>query len=470
MKTPVLLLRASETGLEAWQLQAQGLRCEARFEPGAQQAFCAWLGTVPAPQHLRLLLDFADEGFETESLPHTRGRDRQALIARRLASHFGDSPVSWSRSLGRDPAAPHLEHLQLYGLTRPALLSPWLETCRSAGACLDAVCPAALLLEQLAPRALQLREECLLVSFGRSGMRLSHFRDGRLRFSRLVPGLQGTDEDTRWIDEIRRTRNYLSAQHGAAALPAIVLAARTDLDPVGPDDALQFRDPAMLGKAVLPAAQQNDTDAALLHALQHAPRTLHCRHAGQADTMPGRLPLAVSATTVVLTLICLTTAALRWAEAATLDQELARLESRKVALHRELAQIEAARPPLPTTPDGLMEILGRIEREQQARVDTAAVFRIVSTALESTPGIDLLRLSWQAARSEQASARTAVALQMHLPASPELPTPANRISSLLAHLQQHGIRALQHQAKRAGPDAQDEGLDLRFEFEPGGRP
>lgn len=491
MKTPTLLLRASENGLEAWHLQAQGLSHEASFEPGAHQAFAVWLGTRPAPLRLRLLLDFADEGFETESLPRSRGRDRRALIERRLATHFDATPVSWSRSLGRDPAAPHLEHLQFYGLTRPGLLSPWLEACQSAGAQVEAVCPAALLLEHLVPRVLQLHEECLLVSFGGSGMRLSHFRADRLRFSRLVPGVQAASSplDTRWSDEIRRTRSYLNAQRDGArngALPVIVLA--TGLDPADPADALQFRDPATLGHTALTAGQPGDTDAALLHALQHAPRPLHCHWAGHGTALQApHLPHALSGVGIVLCLACLTVAALRWADATALDHEAASLETRSAALRREQAQIEAARPPLPATPAALLELVTQIEREQTSGVDTGAVFRTLSAALDSTPGLDLVRLSWQRARSEgqtaasaapgtesatesATDATTAVALQLELIDDPALPAPTVRLGSLIDHLQQHGMQALQHHVARSGTVAEDQRMDLRFEFPPGTRP
>jgi hypothetical protein len=491
MKTPTLLLRASENGLEAWQLQAQGLSHEASFEPDAHQAFGAWLGTRPTPPRLRLLLDFADDGFETESLPRSRGRDRRALIERRLATHFDASPVSWSRSLGRDPAAPHLERLQFYGLTRPGLLSPWLEACHDAGVQLDAVCPAALLLEHLAPRALQLREECLLVSFGGSGMRLSHFRDARLRFSRLVPGVQAAKSppDTRWRDEIRRTRSYLNAQRDGARsgpLPVIVLAA--GLDPADPAEALQFRDPATLGRTALAAGQPGDTDAALLHALQHAPRPLHCHWAGRSTSLQApHLPLALGSVGIVLCLTCLTVAALRWADAAALDHEAAGLETRSATLRREQAQIEAARPPLPTTPAALLELVTQIEREQAGGVDTAAVFRTVSAALDATPGLDLVRLSWQRAGNEAQTAATtaattsatadvttdtttAVALQLELIDDPALPAPTARLGSLIEHLQRHGLQALQHPITRSGSAAEGQRVDLRFELAPGARP
>lgn len=524
MKTPTLLLHARENGLEAWQLQAQGLSHQASFETGDHQAFAAWLGTRPPAPRLRLLLDFADEGFETEALPRVRGRDRRALIERRLASHFDASPVSWSRSLGQDPAAPHLERLQFYGLTRPALLSPWLQACHGAGAALEAVCPAALLLEHLAPHALALREDCLLVSFGRSGMRLSHFRDARLRFSRLVPGLQASASDPRWRDEIRRTRSYLNAQRDGArnaALPAIVLA--TGLDSATADDALQFHDPAKLGGNARVGTEAEAVDAALLHALQHAPHTLHCHWPGRREGLPGLhlprapggaglVPLLAGLGVIVLNMASLGVAAVRWADASALEHEATALEARSSALQRERTQIETARPPLPAPPPALLALITRLEHEEAGAVDTPAVFRTVSAALDPSPGLALLRLSWQhqgelqasetatpprapalaaapaqdpARRSDtraetgsatnsvtnsatpSADARTRVTLSLALVDDPALPPPTTRIDRLIEQLQAQGVQALQHALLRS---AAGERLELRFELSRGERP
>ena len=88
------LLFLDASSLTAYHWQLAGPRQEARFPATAEgiEAFAEYLG-----QHtgslFYLLADVAEEGFQIDEIPHVQGRDRQAIIRRKLAQFFYGSPL-----------------------------------------------------------------------------------------------------------------------------------------------------------------------------------------------------------------------------------------------------------------------------------------------------------------------------------------------------------------------------------------
>ncbi|ATE58679.1 hypothetical protein CCZ27_00745 [Thauera sinica] len=461
-------------GLQACQINDAGGLPAAGFAPGDTTGFAAWLARQPKERRYRLVFDLADEHVQVESMPRVRGADRRALLARRFATHFGDSPVTWMQSLGRGTDAPHQEKVVLHGLARPAALAPWLDAIGRRGARLEAAGSATLLLGHFAPRTLRLDGSLLLVAFTRCGMRLSHVEQGTVRFTRLVAGIRPAAED--WLHELERTCSYLLAQPDlcSGGLRTIVLdpSPAAGATPHAGDAAADRGPRHVAAAALLPAGSvpagddMGAIEVAQLHWLADMPRALRC-HMRERSAGAGAAPLPriVPYGTAAAVAGALVLAAFRWADAAALDREAGTIEARAASLRSELAGIESARGPLPAAAGDLLAVLGRFEREQTRHLPAPVLFSRLASALDAAPGIELDHLSWQ--READAEGATDVKLGLRLDDA----GPA-RLDALVDALERQGGRAFQRDVAEAAAMLTGSAADsppmhagLRFRFD-----
>lgn len=400
MSTSPYLLRVDEHGLLACHIDKRGnaLAPACRFAAGDVAGFAAWLARQPGGCRCRLVFDLAGEQIEVESLPRARGADRRALLARRLAAHFGRSPVAWTHALGRKTDSPHQEDVVLHGLTSSGALQPWLDVLKDKGARLEALASATSLTAHFAPRALRLDGNLLLVCLGRNGMRLSQVERGVAHFTRLVGHLHALDDEA--LHEISRTRTYLGTRPraGEAGLQVVVLDGVAARDPV-PDPADGIRRIAAVSlfpDGPGPIAPDADLiEAAHLRWLAQMPRSLSFgTSSSQVSRAGGALPRLLPHATALATTAALAFAAMRWADAAALEREAAAVEARIASQRAELSRFKDARAALPAKAEELLAVIAHIEREQARQLPPAALFARLGAALDAVSGLELDQLSW----------------------------------------------------------------------------
>lgn len=175
------------------------------------QAFAAYLA-----HHRRslfmLLADVVEEGFQLEDIPYSSGKDRIAIIKRKLAQFFYGTPLSVARSQGRLKAGRRDERLLLMALTQPQQFEPWLDALRTAHANLVGIYTVAQLVPVLLPANAPSQQ--LIITQTRSGLRQSFFVDRQLRFSRLTPLATGSSQESAVATSIETAKmhQYLSSQ------------------------------------------------------------------------------------------------------------------------------------------------------------------------------------------------------------------------------------------------------------------
>ncbi|MBK8120552.1 MAG: hypothetical protein IPK39_16260 [Sulfuritalea sp.] len=176
-----------------------------------------------------LLADIAEEGYQLEDLPYVKGADRTALLQRRLSQYYYNTPLSTAISLGRAKEGRRDERLLFAALTRIETFTPWLDALREAEATLAGVYSVPLVLAEWVPQLLGASGPVLFVSLSRGGVRQTFFDQGKLHFSRL------SQLATHSLDEMGRTSasdaarifQYLSAQRQlprGGVLRTVVLA------------------------------------------------------------------------------------------------------------------------------------------------------------------------------------------------------------------------------------------------------
>lgn len=221
----------------------------------------------------RLVTDLADESYHFEILPQLRGADRRVLLARKRTQSLPPTPFATTVPAG--PAGGRQENVLHIGITRAALLEPWLAALNTAQVALASAHCAA----QSAPRLFKPSEApTLILTRTRAGLRQMFLQGRYLRFSRLTPlpaaGPLTLDD---WLSEAEKTRQYLirerALDHGT---PLILKLVGEGLQPQAPRFAsfdISTFAPADLARPLgltrLPAALA--VESLLLWALQKTP-------------------------------------------------------------------------------------------------------------------------------------------------------------------------------------------------------
>lgn len=172
--------------LTAYRVQGGAVLHEASF--AGDEAGLAAFGDYLKQQRRSLFLilaDAAEESFLTEDIPYSTGKDRQAILRRKLAQHFYGTPYALARSQGRLKTGRRDERLLMMALTQPQHFEPWLAALRNNQAILAGIYTLPQIIQGLLP-ARQTGQQ-LLLTLTHAGLRQTFFDDGQMRFSRLTP-------------------------------------------------------------------------------------------------------------------------------------------------------------------------------------------------------------------------------------------------------------------------------------------
>ncbi len=407
--TAKTLLHLDANQLLAWRWHKGSLTLEASFtaDPAGTAAFDAWL---PQRQHgtCTLLADVTEESFLAEAVPHVGGRDRRALLQRKLAQAFHGSPLALFRALGRDKAGRRDEHMLFIGLPHAAFFEPWLIPLRTHQVPLAGLYSGALVADVLAQRIPFAAPRFLLMNLGRAGIRVSFFEAGRLRFSHLKPQT-GADIGALAVAcgaEATRICDYLHGQRLAPrdeALPCLILAHPEHHGVFAthcsntPELEFLLLDLAATSRRLGLANPQEDSSADLLWLqvlASHPPRE---QFAPDSARHFHHIRLGASSITGTAATLCvagmLYAGLLSWqglglAEDTARNQaEAARLESRYRARMTTL-------PPLPVQADKLRAIATRYTQLEQRTAQPREMLTLISRTLERFPEVELEHVAW----------------------------------------------------------------------------
>lgn len=211
MQRRVLFLDNSH--LTAYRIDGGFVRHEAAFaaDTAGLEAFGAYLAQQRRSVFM-MLADVVEEGFQIEDIPRSSGKDRSAIVRRKLAQHFYGTPLALARSLGRLKTGRRDERLLLMALTQPQHFEPWLGILRARKAILGGMYSLPQAISGLLPG--QPPAQLLLLTRTRAGLRQTYFVEGRLRFSRLTP-LADDSADTAAgaaASETLKMHQYLAGQ------------------------------------------------------------------------------------------------------------------------------------------------------------------------------------------------------------------------------------------------------------------
>lgn len=168
---------------------------------------------------VRVVVNINEELLHFQKIPRIRGRDRQALIDRKIHHVAGGSEFTFVHSLGADPKNKNDERLLICGLADSETLTPWLQCLYDNRNPVLGIYSTPVIRESLCS-LLQKCEHLLMVSTlrnrekGKVQVRQCYFLNGRLVLNRVDTKNDCTDIRSEIFREIGRSRNYLLRAHG----------------------------------------------------------------------------------------------------------------------------------------------------------------------------------------------------------------------------------------------------------------
>jgi len=161
-----------------------------------------------------ILVDVFDEEYRRDTVPHVFGHDRNAILERKKARLFRDTPYQFTRVQGREPGGRRDDRIFLSALTNPALIEQWTALLDKYKVPLAGIHSLPLFIESFIDEIPQASDYMLVVSMQSiSGLRQTFFQDREFRISRLVQlPRYGTVPYAPYLEEeIEKIRRYLSS-------------------------------------------------------------------------------------------------------------------------------------------------------------------------------------------------------------------------------------------------------------------
>lgn len=373
-------------------------------DAAGQQQFALYLKQAQSP--LRLLLDLVEEDFRHETIPHVRGANHRALIARKFEQHFPNTPFYQCQQLKRRSDGRRDDEVLLSALTNPQRLTPWLEILQRTRTPLVGVYSASNLSSALLNQAE--KAHSLLISWQKNaGLRQSYFQHGQLRFSRLTPFFKERTLAEVIADETPRALHYLKSLNlSATSLPLPIYifchpAERTALQSRLKDTAdfcYLYRHNQSLNKGNLPEGLVEDSDASALYLgalVKHPPVKYILPKRYYRDYLLWQLRYLAYGLALVLLLVSLVLSGISAWQTQALLEDSRLIQTQIQQLSQHTAALRAQFPPTVIPADD-MKMAVKISQRLKHDFPTARqVLQTLSLALTPFERLQLNKLSWQ---------------------------------------------------------------------------
>jgi hypothetical protein len=385
-------------------------RCRVfRNDDASRQGFDRLLASLRnVPVHV--MADVVEEDYRFELLPHARGRDRSELLERRLRQLYRNTPYCAALLQGREASKRRDDQYLFLALLNPEPVESWLSLVRAhdlpvAGVYLLPVVAEALV-QKIAPQTANV----LLVARHNAGLRLTFFRQGRLRISRLTR-VDATDTRTRlsvFTEEIANTRLYLHAMRVMTLdenLSVIVLDRDGSLAGLEQSVARELSNAQasrigiadiVAGTGIPEPIVADEPDALYMHYLGLQPQHGNLAPEPVTDLFQiYQLRRALYATAAVAGIVSIAWFALNAYQIYDLRSQQALAISQTADFQRRYQEVTRRFPATPTTADSLVAAVQTAERLQSVKHTPEPAMLVLSRALEQFPGFQLKSFGWR---------------------------------------------------------------------------
>ena len=376
-------------------------------EPGRQEFDRVLAAVHNVPVHV--MVDVVEEDYRFELLPHARGRDRNELLDRRLRQLYRNTPYSAAVLQGRDTGKRRDDQYLFLALINPELVENWLSQVRSHDLPVAGVYLLPVVAEPLIQKIAPATSNVLLVARHSAGLRLTFFRHGKLRISRLTRA-EAADAASRasaFTEEIANTRLYLHAMR-VMTLDENLTVVLLDRDgalagleqsvarEVSNAQATRIGAADIVARTGIPESiVADEPDALYLHYLGLQPHGNLAPEPVTERFQIYQMRRALYATAAIAGVASVAWAALNAYQIYDLRSQQALAISQAADFQRRYQEVTRLFPATPTNADNLVAAVQTAERLKTTKRTPEPAMIVVSRALEQFPNFRLKSFGWR---------------------------------------------------------------------------
>ncbi len=367
--------------------------------------YAAASGRIPA----LLIVDAIEEDYRFETLPHASGTDSAQMVERKLRQYYRNSPFSAALLIGRDSSKRRDDRFLFSALTNPEIVAPWLAVLAEINVPVGGAFLLPMVISNLVADMENRPTNLLVVATHPAGIRLTFFREGAFRLSRLSRANTADDAHGRAIlDEVSNTRLYLHALRAATLDESVTVLLLDHADTQeGTARTISEDNPNLkcirLSRADI--AKRTKLDASLI-AL--SPDTIYLRLLAAQTPANNLAPVAVTASYRRYRLQRQLYAAsagvfalgIAWAgfnvtQYLSITNDIQQAAQRTARVNAEYQEATKQFPEAPTSADNLRRGIELSDKLRASARTPEQFLVVVSRALESSPEVNLVELGWQ---------------------------------------------------------------------------
>lgn len=361
-----------------------------------------------------LLVDAIEEDYRFETLPHASGSDRDQMVERKLRQHYRGSTFNSSQLVGRDITKRRDDRFLFCALTNPDLIAPWLDALTTAKHPVGGVFLLPLVMTQLVSALAPKTANLLTVGTLGTGIRLSFFREGGFRLSRLSRADTALNGLPRAIfDEISNTRLYLHALRAATLDEPVTVLLLDHADALEPTTQLISAESPGLTCRRIDSKELSDQLKISRELIARAPESIYLQ------LLAGKIPdsnLAAPAITAgyrrlrtrqqlysasaAAAAIGFCWAGFNLAQQHSLEAEREDAIRNTTRVNTEYEAVTRQFPSAPTTADNLKRTTELAEKLRAAGKTPASFYAVLSRALAPDPDLAPVEITWQYSATE----------------------------------------------------------------------
>ncbi len=370
--------------------------------------FSVYLESVPNDP-VYVLVDFVEEEFREDTIPHVYGRDRRGLIKTKLNRLFRDATYSYALLLGRTDSGRRDDKMLFASLIRPDMLAPWMSQLSKHNVPLAGVYSLALI-SNLLFKALKIDSgHALLVTAQSGGLRQTFFLDKKLKISRLaiLPSLEPDRYASFLLSEVEKIRRYLDSLRQIPhdkPLDVYILGDSRQLEDIrrqSPDSVTTRHHLISLQDAAKAVGLKgefstNVAEGVFAQALaRRPPRNQYAPESATRYFQLHRARLGLIAASILLLVSAVSMSGLKFAEGVISAKEAESLR-RQAAFYDERYRVARAR--LPETPMESRQIKLAVETAEKLmgyKTSPQKMLVVLSLGLKKLPQLQLDGVSWR---------------------------------------------------------------------------
>ena len=355
-----------------------------------------------------VMVDVVEEDYRFEMLPHATGRDRSELLNRRLRQLYRNTAFCSHLAQGRDEGKRRDDQYLFFALTNPDLVNGWLAIIRAHSLPVVGVFLLPIVAQALAQKVAPAITNLLLVSRHRSGIRLTFFREGKLRISRLTRVDSDDPGRATYAEEIANTRLYLHALRVMTLDEQMnVLILDRDGGLAGLEQSVA-REVSNVQATLFNVADIVATTGAPEAVVRDAPDALFLHYLGLHPPIGNLAPESVTeqyqllqlrrslyATAGIVALVSVAWGGMNAYQIYDLHAQQILAANQTADYQRRYQEVTRGFPAIPTSTDNLVLAVQTAERLKTATRNPEPAMISVSRALEQYPHVSLKSFGWK---------------------------------------------------------------------------